>query len=298
MLTTPASGRVFKIERGGGGERVAYVRMFAGTVRTRDRLHFGHELQDKVTAISVFERGSVAQRTSVSAGEIGKVSGLDPIQIGDWIGVARTDGTHRQFAPPTLESVVVAASPDEPGTAPRRPRPARRAGPADQRPTGRHPQRDVRVALRRGAEGGHPGDVGKRLRHRRHLPGDHDDLHRAPGRNGSGRRTSSRRREPIFRNGRVAYRTRADRDGVDFRLDVDPRSVPTYIYKTRERFIDLMTQYVLSHAPRGSVRLAGNRLRRDDDRLRLLRRRRPHQDPPGRRRAPRPPTSASSRRSS
>jgi ribosomal protection tetracycline resistance protein len=37
----PVAGRVFKIERGACGEKVAYVRMFSGTVRTRDRLRFG-----------------------------------------------------------------------------------------------------------------------------------------------------------------------------------------------------------------------------------------------------------------
>ena len=34
----PVTGSVFKIERGPVGEKVAYVRMFAGTVRVRDRL--------------------------------------------------------------------------------------------------------------------------------------------------------------------------------------------------------------------------------------------------------------------
>ena len=34
----PAAGTVFKIERGAAGEKIAYVRMRAGTVRTRDRL--------------------------------------------------------------------------------------------------------------------------------------------------------------------------------------------------------------------------------------------------------------------
>src|SRR5229473_186339 len=34
----PASGRVFKIERGPAGEKIAYVRMFSGTVRARDRV--------------------------------------------------------------------------------------------------------------------------------------------------------------------------------------------------------------------------------------------------------------------
>src|ERR671910_1548011 len=37
----PVSGTVFKVERGPAGEKVAYVRMFSGTVRTRDRLQFG-----------------------------------------------------------------------------------------------------------------------------------------------------------------------------------------------------------------------------------------------------------------
>ena len=31
-------GRIFKIERSPSGEKIAYVRMFAGTVRARDRL--------------------------------------------------------------------------------------------------------------------------------------------------------------------------------------------------------------------------------------------------------------------
>src|SRR5215467_14370595 len=34
------SGRVFKIERGAAGEKIAYVRMFSGTVLTRERVRF------------------------------------------------------------------------------------------------------------------------------------------------------------------------------------------------------------------------------------------------------------------
>ena len=69
----------------------------------------------------------------------------------------------------------------------------------------------------------------------------------------------------------------APESGVQFRLDVDPRLIPLFIYKTRDRFVEAMTQYVGRHAARGSVRLAGDRLRRDDDRLRLLRGRRTHE---------------------
>jgi ribosomal protection tetracycline resistance protein len=102
----PVSGSVFKIERGPAGEKIAYVRMFSGTVRTRDRLRFGRDAERKVTAISVFDGGSAVQHESVSAGEIGKLWGLVEIQIGDAIGESRTTSERRYFAPPTLETVV------------------------------------------------------------------------------------------------------------------------------------------------------------------------------------------------
>jgi ribosomal protection tetracycline resistance protein len=104
----PASGRVFKIERGPAGERIAYVRMFSGAVNVRDRLATRGDRDRKVTAIRVFDRGSAARRTSVAAGEIGQVWGLADVQIGDSIGrQADGNGTDAQFAPPTLETVVV-----------------------------------------------------------------------------------------------------------------------------------------------------------------------------------------------
>ncbi len=103
----PASGRVFKIERGPAGEKIAYVRMFSGTVRTRDRVRFGRNGERKVTAISVFAGGSAVQRESVSAGQIGKLWGLAEIQVGDAVGMPRTPLEEHQCAPPTLETVVV-----------------------------------------------------------------------------------------------------------------------------------------------------------------------------------------------
>jgi ribosomal protection tetracycline resistance protein len=102
----PASGSVFKIERGPAGERIAYVRMFSGTVHARERLN-----DEKVTAISVFADGDAEQRASVSAGEIAKLWGLGSIQIGDRIGDAPPPP--REFAPPTLESVVVPTDSDD-----------------------------------------------------------------------------------------------------------------------------------------------------------------------------------------
>jgi ribosomal protection tetracycline resistance protein len=105
----PVSGTVFKVERGPAGERIAYVRMFSGTVHTRDRRG-----DEKVTAISVFDRGSADRRQSVSAGQIGKLWGLNSVRIGDAIGRAPATVEHH-FAPPTLETVVIPARDSERG---------------------------------------------------------------------------------------------------------------------------------------------------------------------------------------
>jgi ribosomal protection tetracycline resistance protein len=106
------SGRVFKIERGPAGEKIAYVRMFTGTVRIRDRVRFGRCGARKVTAMSVFADGPAVRRGSVSAGGIGKLWGLAEVRVGDAIGVPPPGEQHR-FAPPTLETVVVPCDPGE-----------------------------------------------------------------------------------------------------------------------------------------------------------------------------------------
>jgi ribosomal protection tetracycline resistance protein len=113
----PAAGTVFKIERGPAGEKVAYVRMFAGTLSVRDRVALpgGREEKwggtpggvGKVTGIGVFDRGGARPSASVAAGRIAKVWGLDRARVGDPVGVVSTVDDMRVFSPPTLETVVV-----------------------------------------------------------------------------------------------------------------------------------------------------------------------------------------------
>jgi ribosomal protection tetracycline resistance protein len=110
----PVSGSVFKIERGPAGEKIAYARMFSGTLRTRDRVQFGEDAESKVTAVSVFDQGSSVRRPSVSAGEIAKLWGLTEVRIGDAIGLRRSK-PEQHFAPPTLEAVVASRRPDDKG---------------------------------------------------------------------------------------------------------------------------------------------------------------------------------------
>ena len=105
------SGTVFKIERGASREKIAYVRLFSGAIRVRDRLAYGQGHTDKVTAIATFDRQSDQARMPVSAGNIAKIWGLRNIQIGDRIGQVGTDESDQQFAPPTMESVVEAHDP-------------------------------------------------------------------------------------------------------------------------------------------------------------------------------------------
>ena len=62
------------------GEKIAYVRLFSGTVRVAaTELHLRHadgRTGGKVTAISVFDHGAAVRATSVAAGQIGMLWGL------------------------------------------------------------------------------------------------------------------------------------------------------------------------------------------------------------------------------
>ena len=107
-----ASGRVFKVERGPAGDKVAYVRMFCGSVGVRTHLHLGAARAGKVTGVQLFDRGRWRQAETVGAGQIGRLSGLTEVRVGDGFGDAvRVAGHH--FAPPTLEASVTAARPEQ-----------------------------------------------------------------------------------------------------------------------------------------------------------------------------------------
>jgi ribosomal protection tetracycline resistance protein len=111
------SGRIFKIDRGRAGERIAYVRMFAGTVRVRQRLHIrtvtGGRADAKATAISVSNDGMWVVRPELVAGQIGKLRGLGEVRIGDTIGQPPAPANQHHFAPPTMETIVSPVRPSD-----------------------------------------------------------------------------------------------------------------------------------------------------------------------------------------
>jgi ribosomal protection tetracycline resistance protein len=95
----PLSGTVFKVERDRAGAKVAYVRLFDGTLRVRDHL-------SKDTVVTGLETTEGRCR-EIRAGQIGKVYGLKDVRIGDSVGRPHERGSTRVFAPPTLETAVV-----------------------------------------------------------------------------------------------------------------------------------------------------------------------------------------------
>ncbi|WP_408607992.1 GTP-binding protein [Actinophytocola xanthii] len=103
----PLSGTVFTVERGPAGEKIAYVRMYSGTVRVRDRVPYG-QTEGKVTALGVFHSGTSLRSGELGPGRIGKLWGLGEVRVGDALGTPHA-ATGRHFAPPTLETVVVPA---------------------------------------------------------------------------------------------------------------------------------------------------------------------------------------------
>ncbi|HEU6443897.1 MAG TPA: translation factor GTPase family protein [Gaiellaceae bacterium] len=237
------SGSVFKIERGARGEKVAYVRMFSGTIRTRDRLQFGAGHEDKVTAIAVFERGPSVQRPSVSAGAVAKLWGLDEIQVGDRIGETGT-GSLREFPPPTLETVVVPAVPEE--------RAALRTALAQL--AEQDPLIDVRQDdNRRELSVSLYGEVQKEVIQAT-LATDFglDVIFREttpicierPTRTGEAAEVLHAESNPFFAAMGLRVAPAPSGSGVDFRLQVEARTVPLYVYKTLERFTESMAGYV------------------------------------------------------
>ena len=97
----PLACTVFKIDRGKAGEKVAYARLFAGTIRAREIV-----LGEKVTAVAVFDRGGAARQPAAVAGDIAQLWGLSKVRIGDSAGVPPRNAAPQAFARPTLETIV------------------------------------------------------------------------------------------------------------------------------------------------------------------------------------------------
>ena len=108
----PVSGRIFKIDRGWGGEKQAVLALTSGTIQLRQMLVLPKAVE-RVTAIHVYQSGKLEPANSLMAGQIGRVSGLGSAVIGDAVGQQAPLNPYAQFAPPTLETQIRARRPPD-----------------------------------------------------------------------------------------------------------------------------------------------------------------------------------------
>ncbi|HUP53968.1 MAG TPA: translation factor GTPase family protein [Methylomirabilota bacterium] len=265
LLTPPradpeaaVSGRVFKIERTASGERVAYVRLFAGTLRARQRVVVGGGEEAKPTSIRVFAPTGAPRRDVLTAGEMATVRGLGAVRVGDAIG-DKPPGAEvtARFPLPTLESVVFAVRPEEQGSL--------RAALnqlAEQDPLIDVRQDDFRHEISVSLYGEVQKEViGATLERdygitadfretttvcieRPARVGQADEIIRAKTKTNITGRSSPDSENPFKATLGLRIEPAAAGSGVDVGTDIEPRLVPLYLFKTPEVFTTQLTAYV------------------------------------------------------
>jgi ribosomal protection tetracycline resistance protein len=239
--SAPLSATVFKVERDPKGERLAYARIFAGTIRTRDR--FGDE---KVTVVEVFDHGGPTRRPAAQAGEIARLRGLHSVRIGDRLGGGGGAVIRPQFPPPTLQAVIDADDAAALKTALEQL--------ADQDPLigVRQDGSELSVSIygevqKQVLEATLAADFGLDVSFRETRPiyverpvgvGEAGELLNAPT-------------NPFHAQIGLRVEPAPDDAGVRFRLEVPHDRVPLYVYKRREAFVAAMAEYVGEALRRG-----------------------------------------------
>ena len=253
----PLSAKIFKIERGPTAEKIVYVRLFSGTLRTRETIPIGADAQDKVTAIAVFEAGEAVQRPSVSADAVAKLWGLEAARVGDAIGAVEGSRVEFQFPPPTFESIIV---PRDPAT---RAHVANALSQlAEQDPLINIQQNDLRHEISVSLYGEVQQEVlAATLAREYGIEVSFSDptpicVERVGG-SGSAVEELGEPSNPFLAGIGFRVEEAPVDSGVAFALDVDHRSIPMYVYKTVPNFAAAMDDYVRATLEEG---LAGWRV--------------------------------------
>ncbi len=89
----PLSAVVFKIEREASGEKIAYLRLYSGSIYVRQEPPLRRKREDepelrsdKVKKLHLFREGKSVQFSHASAGDFCKIWGIRDIRIGDVLG--------------------------------------------------------------------------------------------------------------------------------------------------------------------------------------------------------------------
>lgn len=101
------SGVVYKIGRSNDNQKLAYIRMYSGTIKLRDTFKIMEgETIDKITKIQVFRNGKLCETNKLMGGDMGIISGLNHFRIGDIIGSPNEKIKNPSLTRPTLRVKV------------------------------------------------------------------------------------------------------------------------------------------------------------------------------------------------
>jgi ribosomal protection tetracycline resistance protein len=254
----PVSGRAFKVERTASAERVAYVRLFAGTLRPRQRVPVGAGEEAKPTSIRVFAPAGAPRRDVLHPGEMAAIRGLGAVRVGDAIGEAPPgEAVTARFPRPSLEAVVFALRPAEQGSLR-----AALAQLAEQDPLIDVRQDEHRHEIAVSLYGEVQKEVLQATLEREYgiaadfrettvvcieRPagvGEAAEVIRAKTKTNITGRSSPLSTNPFLATLALRIEPARPASGVEFRHDVEPRLVPLYLFRTPEAFITQMEAYV------------------------------------------------------
>jgi ribosomal protection tetracycline resistance protein len=262
------SGRVFKIERTAAGERVAYVRLFEGSLRARQRVRVGEGEAAKPTSVRVFAPAGAPRHDTVVAGQMAAVRGLGAVRVGDAIGTApRGEAATARFPRPALEAVVNPVRVEQAGSLR-----AALAQLAEQDPLINVRQDDHRheisvslygevqkevIAATLARDYGIMADFRETTTVCIERPGgvgEAEEVIRAKTHSNITGRSSPFSENPFTATLALRVEPGTPGSGVDFRADIEPRLIPLYLYRTPETFLTQMETNVrdaLSEGPMG-----------------------------------------------
>ena len=253
---TEVAGRIFKIERSSSGERVAFVRVDAGTLAPRRRIRVAG-VEAKASSVATFAPGNGPRRSVAVAGEMARVLGLGAVRVGDPIGDPSSAGIEAQFALPTLESVVVARRPEQGGSL--------RAALnqlAEQDPLINVRQNDERRELLVSLYGEVQKEVIQATLERDYgiaadfretttlciewpaKAAEADEVIRAKTKTNIMGRSSPLSENPFLATMGLRVEPLPLGSGIEFRIDVEPRLLPIWLYKTHEAVAAQFEAYV------------------------------------------------------
>src|SRR3954452_2514770 len=259
------SGRVFKIERTPAGERVAYVRLFAGVLRPRQKVRVGGGDEAKATSIKVFAPAGAPRRDTLAAGEMATVRGLGMVRVGDAIGDPPPGQQEAaRFPRPALEAVVYPLRAEQQGSLR-----AALAQLAEQDPLIDVRQDDARHEIAVSLYGEVQKEViGATLEREYGIAagfretttvcierpagvGEADEVIRAKTHTNITGRSSPLSTNPFTATLALRVEPAAPGSGVEFRHAVDPRLIPLYLFHTPDTFFTQLEAYVVEALAEG-----------------------------------------------